>query len=62
MQNNSPTQQSTGRCAIKPRSAGDFYVRDSMRPLFTIHAGEFVVGEHIEQQFPKFVWIPSKDT
>ena len=23
----SPTRQSTGRCAIKPRSAGDFYVR-----------------------------------
>ncbi|MBF0244400.1 MAG: hypothetical protein HQL31_03915 [Planctomycetes bacterium] len=34
-----------------------------MRPLFTIHAGEFIVGEFIEKTFPKLnVWIPSKDT
>jgi hypothetical protein len=34
-----------------------------MRPLFTIHAGEFLVGEFIEKNFPKLnVWIPSKDT
>jgi hypothetical protein len=34
-----------------------------MRPLFTIHAGEFLVGEFIEQTFPQLnVWIPSKDT
>src|ERR1700674_3601414 len=34
-----------------------------MRPLFTIHAGEFIVGEFIEQNFPTLnVWIPSKDT
>lgn len=34
-----------------------------MRPLFTIHAGEFIVGEHIEKNFPGLnVWIPSKDT
>ncbi len=34
-----------------------------MRPLFTVHAGEFLVGEFIEQTFPKLnVWIPSKDT
>lgn len=34
-----------------------------MRPLFTIHAGEFLVGEFLEKNFPKLnVWIPSKDT
>ena len=34
-----------------------------MRPIFTIHAGEFLVGEHIEKEFPELnVWIPSKDT
>ena len=34
-----------------------------MRPLFTIHAGEFVVGEFIEKTFPSLqIWIPSKDT
>src|SRR5260370_24225168 len=34
-----------------------------MRPLFTIHAGELLVGEHIERHFPKLnVWIPTKDT
>ncbi len=36
-----------------------------MRPLFTIHAGEYLVGSEIEQHFKKEklnVWIPSKDT
>lgn len=34
-----------------------------MRPIFTVHAGEFLVGEHIEKNFPELnVWIPSKDT
>jgi len=34
-----------------------------MRPLFTIHAGEFLVGEHLEKHFKNLnVWIPSKDT
>lgn len=34
-----------------------------MRPLFTVHAGEFIVGEFIEHAFPTLnVWIPSKDT
>jgi len=34
-----------------------------MRPLFTVHAGEFLVAEFIEQSFPMLnVWIPSKDT
>jgi hypothetical protein len=34
-----------------------------MRPLFTIHAGEFLVGEYLEKNYPRLnVWIPSKDT
>lgn len=35
-----------------------------MRPLFTVHAGEFIVGEHIEKNYSKKLnlWIPSKDT
>lgn len=39
-----------------------------MRPLFTIHAGEYLVGYHIEQKLTDpngnkvNVWVPSKDT
>lgn len=35
-----------------------------LRPLFTIHAGEYVVGQYIEQTFGRRfnVWIPSIDT
>jgi hypothetical protein len=34
-----------------------------MRPLFTIHAGEYLVGSAIEKRFPKArVWVPSKDS
>ena len=34
-----------------------------MRPLFTIHAGEFIVGEFIEKVFPNLdIWVPAKDT
>lgn len=34
-----------------------------MRPLFTIHAGELLVGEYIERHFRNTnVWVPSKDT
>jgi hypothetical protein len=34
-----------------------------MRTLFTIHAGEFLVGERIEKKFRELnVWVPSKDT
>lgn len=34
-----------------------------MRPLFTVHAGEYLVGSFIEEHFPKLnVWIPAKDT
>jgi hypothetical protein len=33
-----------------------------MRPLFTIHAGEYLVGTYVQQRFKLNVWIPSKDT
>ena len=33
-----------------------------MTPLFTIHAGEYLVGSFIEKRFERYnVWIPSKD-
>ncbi|MEX2437328.1 MAG: hypothetical protein WD509_01985 [Candidatus Paceibacterota bacterium] len=39
-----------------------------MQPIFTIHAGEYLVGSHIEQNLQDafgnklHVWVPSKDT
>lgn len=34
-----------------------------MRPIFTIHAGEYLTATEIEKRFPRLrVWIPSKDT
>ena len=34
-----------------------------MTPLFTIHAGEFVVGDFIERKFRHVnLWVPSRDT
>ncbi len=34
-----------------------------MKPIFTIHAGEYLVGEYIERNFPEWnVWLPSRDT
>lgn len=35
-----------------------------MQPIFTIHAGEYLVGNFIESKFGKWVnvWLPSKDT
>lgn len=34
-----------------------------MRPLFTIHAGEYVVGNFIERKFRHVnLWVPSRDT
>jgi len=35
----------------------------SMRPIFTIHAGEYLVGSYIEANLKELnVWIPAKDT
>lgn len=37
--------------------------KDGMRPIFTVHAGEFLVGEYIEQQYRSLdAWIPTKDS
>jgi len=34
-----------------------------MKPLFTIHAGEYLVGSYVEQHFGRVnVWVPSRDT
>ena len=34
-----------------------------MKPIFTIHGGEYLVGSYIEENFKKFnIWVPSKDT
>lgn len=33
-----------------------------MRSLFTIHAGEYLAGLHIQQQLKLNVWVPAKDT
>lgn len=36
-----------------------------MRPIFTIHAGEFLVADYLERRYAKScglrVWVPSKD-
>jgi len=34
-----------------------------VRPLFTIHAGEYLVASEIERRFGRTnVWVPSRDT
>jgi hypothetical protein len=34
-----------------------------MKPLFTVHAGEYLVGSHIERTHPRWsLWLPAKDT
>jgi len=34
-----------------------------MKPLFTVHAGEYLVGSHIETHYKKWnIWVPAKDT
>ncbi len=33
-----------------------------MKPLFTVHGGEYLVGSYIEQHFKRVnVWVPSRD-
>src|SRR5208283_4032128 len=35
----------------------------AMRALFNVHAGEFLVGEHIQRNYKNVkVWLPAKDT
>jgi hypothetical protein len=34
----------------------------TMRPIFTLHAGEYLVGDYLEKTFKNCrVWLPSKD-
>ena len=35
----------------------------SMKPIFTIHAGEYLVGSYLEKNYRNLnVWVPTKDT
>lgn len=50
----------SGRATRKKR---DGCGRAQLKPLFTVHAGEFLVGCEIEKRFPRVnVWVPAKDT
>lgn len=34
-----------------------------MRPLFTLHAGEYLVGSYVEQKYPDLqIWVPATYT
>ena len=34
-----------------------------MKPIFTIHAGEYLVASHLEEKFKGLqIWLPSSDT
>jgi hypothetical protein len=34
-----------------------------MKPLFSVHAGEYLTGSHIEKRFKRVnLWVPAKDT
>ena len=34
-----------------------------MKPIFSVHAGEYLTGSHIENKFRRVnVWVPAKDT
>ena len=33
-----------------------------MKPIFTVHEGEYLVGAHLEQTTDYNIWIPTKDT
>jgi hypothetical protein len=34
-----------------------------MRSLFSVHAGEFLAGSHIERHFPRLnLWVPARDS
>jgi hypothetical protein len=42
---------------------GARYGIGTMKPIFTVHAGEYLVGEHVESKFRRLnVWVPTKDT
>jgi hypothetical protein len=34
-----------------------------MQPIFTVHAGEYLIGSYLEDKFKKYrVWVPTKGT
>ena len=34
-----------------------------MKPMFSIHAGEYLTGSHLEKKFRHVnLWVPAKDT
>lgn len=33
-----------------------------MKPIFTVHEGEYLVGAHLEQSTNYGIWLPTKDT
>jgi hypothetical protein len=34
-----------------------------MKPIFTIHAGEYLVGSHLEEKYKGLkIWLPTRDT
>src|SRR5690242_6820965 len=34
-----------------------------MKPIFSVHAGEYLTGSHIEEKFRRVnLWVPAKDT
>jgi hypothetical protein len=57
-----PAQSLIGRA--RPASPDhEPFAKRNMKAFFTVHAGEYLVGEHIEQTYPRWrVWVPSRDT
>src|SRR5713101_6816222 len=48
--------------STRHRETGGIAGHFLMKPLFTIHGGEYLVGSYIEQHFKRVnVWIPSRD-
>src|SRR5665213_2497482 len=49
------------------KTSGDFWIGTrweiDVKPLFTVHAGEFLVVDYVDRHFRSLnVWIPAKDT
>ena len=41
--------------------AGELSEGRLMRAFFTVHPGEFLVGDYITRNLPYDVWVPAKD-
>jgi hypothetical protein len=54
---------SPSRGAELERPVAPLHLRSRKKPLFAVHAGEFVAGGFIERHFRRVnVWVPAKDT